>query len=417
MSFKEQSNIDFLASTIKEKPDNVYTSSFISNIKVLKSIGIYGANSCGKSNVIKALDFYRSFILNSSKESSTTQKIQVTPFRLSQASDELPTTMESSFFVAERKYRYGFQVTKSSILSEWLFVTVNKKEEQVFIRANQGFSFNKKFRSEYSKARLDTLVEFTPPNSLYLSVLAQFNVSTAQEVTRYINRILIAKDIDHINLINATASLMLDKDYRRLINTIIKDAGIGIESVEEKVKEISQKSNYSYEFLSQVFEQEIRSFDVRTRHLKYNRELTKVIDSIYFDLVENESLGTQKFFGLLGPILIALRENRTIVIDEIDARLHTLLLEYIINLFNSNFHNPNGAQLVFTSHNTSLLKNKLRRDQMLLVEKDKFGVSTVDSLYKKLPKVRNDASFDKDYLMGKYGAIPNIVSQLNLFER
>jgi AAA15 family ATPase/GTPase len=417
LSFRKHAIIDLLAGAIKEKPENIHTSTLIGNVKILKSLGLYGANSSGKSNIIKAFDFFRNFALNSSKESSTTQKIQVNSFELSESSDDLPTTMEASFLINGSKYRFGFQVTKTGVQSEWLFVTVDRKEEQIFIRAKQGFSFNKKFRSEYSKARLDTLAEFTPSNSLYISVLAQFNIGIAQELSTYISRILIARDSDHSSLINATASLMIDEDYRRLINRIIKDVGIGIESVEEKLKEISQKSNYSIEFLSQIFEREIKSFDVKTKHLKYDEEFKKVIGNVYFDLIQNESLGTQKFYGLLGPILIALKENRTIIIDEIDARLHTLLLEYIINLFNSKLYNPNGAQLVFTSHNTNLLKNKLRRDQMLLVEKDKFGVSTIESLYKKLPKVRNDASFDKDYLTGKYGAIPTIVTQLNLFDK
>ena len=149
--------------------------------------------------------------------------------------------------------------------------------------------------------------------------------------------------------------------------------------------------------------------------MKYSKD-DNPEERIYFDLLENESLGTQKFFGILGPILYSLKTRAILWIDEIDARMHTILIENVINLFNSNKYNPNGAQLIFTSHNTNLMKKGLRRDQMYFIEKNKQGVSLLDSLYNKDPKVRNDATFDKDYLVGKYGAIPNLGSQLNIFD-
>ena len=111
---------------------------------------------------------------------------------------------------------------------------------------------------------------------------------------------------------------------------------------------------------------------------------------------------------------MSLTQKRILWIDEIDSRLHPILLENIISLFNSKKYNPNGAQVLFTSHNTLPLKKLLRRDQMVFVEKDSLGVSTLQSLYSKAPKIRSDASFDKDYLLGKYGAIPRINIQLNL---
>jgi uncharacterized protein len=138
---------------------------------------------------------------------------------------------------------------------------------------------------------------------------------------------------------------------------------------------------------------------------------------VFFDLFEDESLGTQKFFGILGPILYALTQRKVIWIDEIDARVHSLLLESVIGLFNSKKYNPNGAQLLFTSHNTNILRKGLRRDQMVMIEKDNFGISKFGSVYSKDPKIRNDASFDKDYLLGKYGGIPHLGTQLNLFDK
>ena len=142
----------------------------------------------------------------------------------------------------------------------------------------------------------------------------------------------------------------------------------------------------------------------------------KPVQKIYFDLLQNESLGTQKFFGILGPILYSLTQKKVIWIDEIDARVHTILLERIISLFNSNKYNPNGAQLIFTSHNLVIMKEGLRRDQMHIINKDEFGISTIESLHAKGPKIRSDASFDKDYLLGRYGGIPKLGTQLNIFD-
>jgi len=103
---------------------------------------------------------------------------------------------------------------------------------------------------------------------------------------------------------------------------------------------------------------------------------------------------------LLGPILLALKEARIIFIDELDSKIHTKLLEMIVSIFNSGKYNRKDAQLILTSHNTHILKNKFRRDQMSLVDKDCYGELTLGSVYKNFNKVRNDASFDKDYLSG-----------------
>ena len=284
----------------------------------------------------------------------------------------------------------------------------------IFIRAKGNYSVDKKFKNEI-KGKFELFEEITRNNSLFLSVLAQFNNPLCLTITKWFSNILVARDTDHLALIDFTAKLLSVGEYRKWVNDIIRKSDLGIESVEEKIREIAAKKNYSIEFLASVFKDEIKDYSIRTTHMKYNRE-DNPQERVYFDLIENESLGTQKFFGILGPILYALKERAILWIDEIDARMHTLLLDNVINLFNSKKYNPNGAQLIFTSHNTNLMKKGLRRDQMLFIEKDKKGISTLDSLHNKHPKVRNDATFDKDYLLGKYGAIPNTGSQLNLFD-
>ena len=217
---------------------------------------------------------------------------------------------------------------------------------------------------------------------------------------------IIAHDADHLDLIDFTAKLMSVGDYRKLINDVVRKSDLGIESIEERLKETAIRSNISYDLISSIFADDIRQHTVRTGHFKYKDE--KAYEKIFFELLKHESLGTQKFFGILGPLLYTIKEKGIICIDEIDRRMHSHLLSDVIGLFNSGKTNTVGAQLIFTSHNTTILKKGLRRDQIHLTEKDKSGVSTIENLHTKKPQIRKDASFDKDYLLGKYGAIPGL---------
>jgi uncharacterized protein len=414
LSFKEPAIISFDPGTIKEYKENVFFPSFESSNPLLKCLGLFGKNASGKSNMIKAVAFMKDFVLNSSKESNATNLISATPFLLSTKTSNKPSVFEVTFFIQNEKFRYGFSVTEKSVVSEWLFCTSKIKEEVIFVRADQNYSFEKDFKNDFKK-KLDFFTEITRTNSLFISVLAQFNNPIGTQVTTWFNDLIIAHDSSHSELIEFTARLMPVGDYRKLITDIIRKSDLGIDSIEEKQKEASAQKKFSSEFLNSVFNSDELNYTVKTKHSKFNED-NVLIEKVVFDLLQNESFGTQKFFGLLGPILYALRQRKILLIDEMDARMHFLLFENVIKIFNSIKYNPNGAQLVFTSHNTYILKRGLRRDQMILVEKDDYGASSIDSLYKKDPKVRKDASFDKDYLIGKYGAIPRLSSQLNLFE-
>jgi uncharacterized protein len=145
---------------------------------------------------------------------------------------------------------------------------------------------------------------------------------------------------------------------------------------------------------------------VQTSHKKYDHKGRPVAIEL-FDLDENESEGTKKLFSLAGELVRVIKCGETIAIDELDARLHPLITCAIIRLFNSNESNPNNAQLIFTTHDTNLLSNAIfRRDQIWFAEKNKQGATSLYSLAEF--KVRNDASFEKDYIQGRYGAIPFI---------
>jgi len=200
-----------------------------------------------------------------------------------------------------------------------------------------------------------------------------------------------------------------DQSYRSNIVDLLRESDVGINNV------VFEKINVSdADIFPKDMPQELRDFIIK--RMKGEGELIKfksvhlrncengAVEEILFDLHE-ESEGTQKLFRLSGPVIDTLREGKVLVIDEIEARLHTLLTRKLISLFNSPQTNPKHAQLIFATHDTNLLSNQLfRRDQIWFVEKDEEGASHLYSLAEL--KVRNDASFENDYLKGKYGAIP-----------
>ena len=415
LSFKGKNQISFEAGTIKEHlDDNSYLSETLAiKLRLLKCLGVYGHNSSGKSNFMKAFSFMRNFVVASSKDTQVSETIEVEPFTLNTSTENKPSTFEVKVLIEGIIYRYGFSVSKTFVVAEWLTMTVKHKEQTLFVRAQQEFQVDKKFNSEASGKSV-MLTEITRRNALYLSVLAQFSGEVSKQIVDWFNSSIIVFDANTQEAINFTAGLLSQPWYKQYINQVIRDSNLGIVSVEEEYKEIARRANVSVGLVAAINSEQQRDYEVKTKHQKFD-ENDKLVANVYFSLLKHESLGTQRLFGLLGPILQALNEKRLIWIDEFDSRLHNNLFETAVSLFNSKHNNPKGAQLVFTAHNANQLKKNFRRDQMLFVEKDIYGASNIGSLYERNPKVRSDASFDKDYLSRKYVNVPFVEQQLKLF--
>lgn len=411
LSFKTPNSLRMNAGTIKEHIENVYYPYFFKDVKLVKSAVIYGPNASGKSNLLKAFRFMQQFVLNSSKESQASADIAIEPFRLNKTKINYPSTFEVTFLLDKTKYRYGFTVTQKEILAEWLLFTDKRKEEELYKRRDKNFTINPKLLNE-SKNKIGILKELTRNNSLFISVLAQFNISIGTNVSNWFASTSVIFESNTEELIDYTASLLKQPLYRAKIHEVISKSDLGFLSLEAAIKEKASRSSLSESFITLAYSLN-ESYQVKTSHKIYDDE-KKQTDTTFFDLIKHESLGTQKYIALLGVILEALVERKILWIDELDSRFHEHLLKTIIGLFNSKINNPNGAQLICTCHNTSLLKKMLRRDQMIFAERNEFGATTINTLYFKDPGIRNDASFDKDYSSGKYGAIPKL-QQLDLF--
>lgn len=405
LSFKNKVVVDLNATTLTEYRDDNIVQSFDKRHSLLKSLILYGANSSGKSNMFKAIKFMRRMILNSSKDSQADERIRVEPFLLSSTTLKKPSFFEIEFIIKKVKYIYGFEVDSEKIHKEWLYQAKKTTNVLLYERKRQQISITNKFDSA-SKP----LTGITRENALFLSVCAQFNISSAISIIKAISDIQYTSGTDDRATIDFTIEMLNDASSGNFVSNFIKGANLGFSEIKtEKIsltKEMLSKSKVPKEIQKLLLKSKEENTLISTKHTVFDKENQPMGDT-YFNMFANESLGTRKYFSLAGPIIDTLLSGKTLIIDEFDARLHPILSKSIIKLFNSADNNPNNAQLIFASHNSSFINSKndlFRRDQILIVEKDEYGASNLETLYNK--KVRKDASFEKDYLLGNYQGIP-----------
>jgi AAA15 family ATPase/GTPase len=397
-SIKDPIILNFNAAAISEHAEsNVIEDG---SVPLLKSILLYGHNASGKSKILDAFGFFRWFVINSAIERQRNEPITVEPFELNEVTISKPSFFEVSFVLGEMKYRYGFEADREKVHKEWLLETKVTKEYPVFLRIGEQFEIHSK-RFDNSEG----LEKRTRKNALFLSVASQWNVKKAEQINEWFSQIFTIHGLSDELYKNITLELLEDKNYADQVKQFIKNADLGIHAIELTKVPLYRKDspNIPPEFKNTLLDEEWPA--VFTFHQKYN-EKGEVIGNARFFLDEQESEGTNKYFNLIGVFIKAIAENRIVVIDEFDARLHTLLTKSILKLFNSS-KTKSKAQLLAASHDTALLdRDLLRRDQIYFVEKNKYGATEVTSLVEYKP--RKESPYDKNYLEGKYGAIPFI---------
>lgn len=399
LSFKDIVTFNMIASTKNELEDfNVFPVD--NKLRLLKSAVVYGANASGKSNLFKAMKFFRSFVLYSSKESQATEKIKVSNFKLSSQTELEPFFFEIILIQDGTRYRYGFQVDKNIVQQEWLFYVPKGKETKLFTREGKNYKIGTHFKEG------NGLTEKTRENALFLSVVAQFNGSIATTILKWFKKFRVISALGSIPYGYITIEGLKDPNFKEGVLNFLKAADLGIEGLDIEESKIDIGSLPEHMRSRMKPGDSIIDFKISTAHKKYDKN-NKFLSLEKFDLENEESDGTKKFFGLAGPILDSLNNGYILAIDELDSKLHPLLVQFIIKLFNSSDANFKNSQLIFASHGTTLLhRDFLRRDQVWFTEKDKYGATNLYPLSDY--KVRKDASFEKDYILGKYGATPYI---------
>lgn len=418
LSFKDEVCFSMLGAKSVKEHDGTTNPLMNNTIKlnskddvVLKFAAVYGANGSGKSNLFKSLAHMRQAVLQSFLDDNLIKHLSKNVYRLDVESEERASLFEITFTIKDFFYRYGFEFKKGVISREWLFKRSEgaSRESYCFKRENKIIQANPK---TYKGTR--GLSEKTRVNSLFLSTCAQFNIEEAIEIKEWFRKKLniiceVKDDVHHFT----TLQYQHNPKMRDMILAFMQSIDTGIkgitvtESTLDPAKDLPdevKKIIGSLPLLKQG--NELKKVDIFTEHDQF-RDGKKV--GVYQFTLKNESEGTQKAFDLSGPWFDTILSGGTLFVDEFGASLHTKLSIELIKLFLRAVNK--SAQLIVATHDTNILrKDLLRRDQIWFTEKKVIGATDLYSLveYKinQAQSVRNDASYSKDYLLGKYGAIP-----------
>ena len=401
-SFRDDTILDFSATKITEHSDRVVQ---IGNEKILPTAAIFGANASGKSNVIQAFRFMSTYVIDSfafggegDDKKSKTKKLKQTPFLFDKDSRDAESSFEVYFISSEeagcKSYNYGFTLDQSGIVEEWL----NAKSKTA--RSYKPVFYRNKEELDLSglPTKSQEILRMTlEPETLIVSLGAKLKISKLKCIRDWFY------DTNFTNFGNPIENVFL--------SSLIPDGFADDKHVQKKVVD------YFATFDSSIvgFNIEvIKSDDEDSRHIKIDA-LHKVIGSDEFASIplEEESDGTLKMFALYPALQDTLESGGVLFVDELNARLHPLLVRGFLITFLNPETNPNHAQLVFTTHDSwQLSNNLLRRDEIWFTEKEQSGVSTLYSLADFVDedgsKIRKDESYEKNYLLGKYGAIPTL---------
>ncbi len=422
-TFKDKATLSLIASNYDKETretENISDSNRF-NLRILKSAVVYGANASGKSKFIEALMFMKRFATNSSKESQKGEEILVEPFKLNSETEEQPSEFEVIFIFNNEIYRYGFEVDKSQVVSEWLFHKPKTKEIELFYRDFQKFETHSR---NFQKGTTLVKEDLVRNNALLLSVAAQFNDATCENIIEWFKGLKTISGLKEEGYQGYTMGKTKDPMHKKRILKLLKAADLGIQDIKLEMLDITKLPKDMPKELREMIlrktkEENAEFFsDIITTHKKFDAS-KKHIGNINFSLDDDESFGTRKFFALTGPVLDAIENGYTLVVDELDSKLHPNLVCKIVSLFNSKKLNPKNAQLIFNTHDTNLLSSGLfRKDQVWFTEKDKYGEAKIYSLADfKSDTVRKGEAFEDNYIRGKYGAVPFLGFFDNLIDK
>ncbi len=386
-------------------------------VRLLKSKAIFGANASGKSNITNAMACFHQMVVRSVSNEGIGKTIWEERFGLLTDWDDEPVFFQLLFVHENSIYRYGFQIKNGIVDAEWLFGRLNKQEVKFFTRGPGGIDIvetNFKGAKTYIDLSLNGEHEVFRPDSLFLTGTALMGNKTA---------LAIRKTLGHLMLVDGLGDAMGNQLSMRWLDSGDDNQQAAIRklmgAVDPSIKDIQllDVPDEKFSSLSPELQDALRKTagtnpkTVYTFRERYNSsgESTGLIPTTFS---EWESEGTKKLFALSAPIFTALLHGRPFIIDEFDARFHPLITEKIVSLFHNKDTNPHNAQLIFVTHDASLLNRaSLRRDQVFLVDKDRYGISSAKTLIQ-FKGVRKDASYEKEYLQGTYGAVP-FLGELN----
>lgn len=368
---------------------------------LLKTSLIYGPNASGKSTLFNALSVMQNGIIYSANNPENVY-LPYIPFVLSDKSG-LPSFFEVIFSIDEQIFKYNFSVFKEKIVTENLFEILSSgKEKQYLIRDEHSIKvFNDFAESEDVKNK-------TRKEVLFLSAAAQWNNSLAMKIVDGFKNINIISGRENGAYRGYTIKLVKENiEAREKIINFLQKADFSIETI--GVKELIIPKSIEKQTAFPGKKDGFETMDiVFFSHSKFDSKNNKI--GLEKFNMGDESMGTQNFFDALGPIIDTIENGKVLFIDEFDNSLHPLLTKFVVDIFEKN--NPNNAQLIVATHDTSLIshKNNFIKDQIWFTEKDKYGAGSLFSLSEVNDDIRNDTEFSKKYLEGRFDALPFIES-------
>lgn len=409
-SLRDEQVLSLVASKDKTLRDtHTQETGFRAVPALLRSTVIYGANASGKSNLIRALQYMRGVVTESATVIQPGQSFAVQPFRLDADSAHQPSAFEVTFLLDGVRYQYGFAMTAQRIISEHLLVYKAFKPQRWFDRHFD----NETGKDVYDfgsglKGPKNLWEGATRPNALFLSMAAQLNSEALRPVFDwFMNRLVIFNEQARLNP-QVSIQRLKQADGRKEICRFLSSADISIADIDVETRKVPGQTVH---FDLVAGKTEVRTEEMEEHKLSFHHvtEQGKAV----FELMD-ESNGTRNLLFLAGPVLDILHRGLTLVIDELDTSLHTLLVRELVRLFHRPEINTGGAQLIFTTHDTSLLdaSDLFRRDQIYLVEKDRHQASALVGLSEFSP--RKNEALERGYLMGRYGGVPFLNHPLGL---
>jgi len=406
-SFRQERTFSMEASSIKEHKVSVISEGKYS---LLPLAVFYGANSGGKSNLIQAISTMRIMVRRSVRLNEG-DALPYEPFALDGNSGLQPTLFEIQFIKDKVLYRYGFEYNQTDIISEWLYEKrFGEKEYELFMRSRDLIDVSaKRFPEGKGKEHL------TNSNRLFLSLVAQLKGDKSNLIMGWFRGCNVLSGVDSEGYEAFTLRMFLEHlNGADQAQEFFKTLQLGFTHFSVKKVDIPKEAfDNAPKSIKAQLEKDVATgnfVEPVTTHNIYD-ENGVVIGERNFHKNQMESEGTKKVIEMSGPIFDTLNEGKTLIVDELDAKLHPLLTRNIVLLFMDPEKNRHGAQLIFATHDTNLLDlDVVRRDQIWFAEKDKMESTDIYSLVEFKDedgkKVRNDRDIKRDYIRGRYGAIP-----------
>lgn len=400
LSFKEKVTFSMIANSNKELNDNYVE---IGGNKVLKSAAVYGANASGKSNLFEILTLVV-LMLRSSNSVDINAKLPLIPFKLDKGSVNKPSEFEIKFILDETRYVYGFIADKDKIYDEYLYYYPNGRETKIFDRTN----INEYSYTQKDEKILREIETKNAQNKFFLATATNWNFDKTKAAYNFLTNGI--GTCNNLEILKNMAYKMYETnpDYLKdFAIDFLQKADFNIEDYQ--ISQIDVPGEFLTaipEFITKTLPDKPKAYQVLFKHKNSDNYLS----------IDEESLGTQMIFAFIPFLADSLKNKKVLIIDELDKSLHSFLVQYIVEIFNDAEINKNGSQLIFNTHDTNLLDlNILRRDQIWFTEKNsETGESDLYSLSDF--SVRKQENVEKGYMLGRYGAVPFIKNDFNLWE-